>query len=372
MAYIINPDRTLPWNGLPNLPIDRELFESIEIYSKLGDARAALARLQGRSIAIPNQALLINTISLQEAKASSEIENIFTTDDELYKAFSESTGNLTGAAKEVLNYREALWEGYGLLKQSKNFTVDYFEQMYRVVGQYNDGIRHHLSQVYIKEGGTGPNAGKVFYTPPRGKGIVETKMDNLITFLNDDAQFALDPLLKMAIGHFQFEAIHPFKDGNGRTGRIFNIHYLALKGLLDYPILYMSQYILANKGDYYSGLAGITQRGDWRTWILFMLRAIETTSNNTYYKINDIVSAKDAMLQAVIEDSSILRPESLVNALFYQPITKVKHLTEGGLYAENTARKYLDDLAKIGILEKKIMQGNNYYVNSELYRILSD
>ena len=373
MAYKINPDRNKPWNGLPDLPIDKELYEDIEIYIQLGNAKAALGRLQGRSIAIPNQGLLINSISLQEAKASSAIENIFTTDDELYKAYSESVRNsIHGPAKEVINYREALWDGYEHLKGEQPFDEQYFIRMYRIVSQFNDGIRTPIAQTYIKEGGTGPNAGKAFYTPPRGKGIVEDKLGNLIDFLNDDNKYPIDPLLKMAIGHFQFEAIHPFRDGNGRTGRIFNIHYLTKKGLLDYPILFLSRYIIEHKDDYYAGLSGITQRGSWKVWLLYMLKAIEVTSNLTYNKINDIISAKEAILDAIVENGDIARPESLISALFTQPFTRVKHLVESGLYAENTARKYLNLLSEMGILEKRMIQGNSYYLNLELYRILSE
>lgn len=371
MAYIINPDRSKPWNGLPELPIEASYFETVPVLQQLGNTKAALGRLQGRSAVIPNQGLLINSISLQEAKASSAIENIFTTDDELYKAFSQVQAQQpTGAAKEVLNYREALWSGFGYLQGERQVEVDYFVNMYRIVTGYNDGIRPPVAQIYIKEGGTGPNAGKAFYTPPRGAGIVEAKMDNLIDFLNDDAAYPLDPLLKMAIGHFQFEAIHPFRDGNGRTGRIFNIHYLTKKGLLDYPILYLSRYILDHKDDYYSGLAGITQRGSWQNWLLYMLKAVEVTSNLTFNKINDIVSAKDAIMQHVQENTDISRPDTLVNALFTQPFTRIKHLQ--GFYAENTARKYLDILAEQGILEKRMMQGSAYYLNLELHRVLAE
>jgi Fic family protein len=373
MPYPINPDRNVPWNTLPELPIDKNLYEDVEIYSQLGNAKAALGRLQGRSIVIPNQGLLINSISLQEAKASSAIENIFTTDDELYQAYSEEQiQQLNGPSKEVLYYREALWEGYTYLKEEQVFDENYFVKMYRIVSQFNDGIRTPIAQIVIKEGGTGPNAGKVSYTPPRGKGVVEAKLHNLIEFLNDDKAYPIDPLLKMAIGHFQFEAIHPFRDGNGRTGRIFNIHYLTKKGLLDYPILFLSRYIMDHEEDYYAGLAGVTQRGSWKSWLLYMLKAVEVTSNITYDKINDIVSAKDAILKAIIEDTNIARPESLVNAIFTQPYTRVKHLVGGNIYAENTARKYLDQLTDMGVLEKRVIGKGNYYLNLELYRILSE
>lgn len=215
-------------------------------------------------------------------------------------------------------------------------------------------------------------AGKAHYTPPRGAGIVEAKMQNLIDFLNDDDRFNIDPLLKMAIAHFQFEAIHPFRDGNGRTGRIFNIHFLTQKGLLDYPILFMSRYIMENKEDYYAGLTSVSQRGNWKSWLLFMLKTVEVTANLTYIKINDIIAAKEAILEAIEQRGGITRPELLVDALFTQPFTRVKHLTDRQYYSENTARKYLDELSGMGILEKRMISGSAYYLNLELYRILSE
>jgi len=373
MLYKINPDRTKPWNDLPDFPLDESIYKDFDIYDQLGNTKAALARLQGRSIAIPNQGMLINSISLQEAKASSQIENIFTTDDELYKAYSEENiKQLSGAEKEILNYREALWFGFEHLQNNDLFDENYFVKIYQKVSQFGDGIRGPIAQIYIKEGGSGPNAGKPFYTPPRGAGVVEAKLQNLCDFLNDDIKYPIDPILKMAIGHFQFEAIHPFRDGNGRTGRIFNINYLTKKGLLDYPILFLSRYILDHKSEYYSGLSGVSQRRSWKNWLLFMLKAVEATANLTYDKINDIIAAKDAILEAILNETSISRPESLISALFTQPFTRVKHLTQKGLYAENTARKYLDELAKMKIVEKRMIQGNSYYLNLELYRILSE
>jgi Fic family protein len=256
----------------------------------------------------------------------------------------------------------------------QGYSIDsaYFVKMYRVLTGFGDGIRTPIAQTVIKEGGTGPNAGNIFYTPPRGAGILEAKMDNLVEFLNNDKAYPIDPLLKMAIGHFQFEAIHPFRDGNGRTGRIFNINYLTSKGLLDYPILFLSKFIIENKEDYYAGLAGISQRGSWKTWILYMLKAVEATANLTYDKINEIIAAKEAILDAMVNHTDIARPESLVNAIFTQPFTRVKHLVDGKLYAENTSRKYLDKLVELGVLEKRTMNGSHYYLNMELYRILSE
>ena len=371
--YSINPDRTKPWNTLPLLPIGEELYKNTMILEKLGDAKTALARLHGRSAVIPNQGLLINSISLQEAKASSAIENIFTTDDELYKAYSEKEDEqIKSAPKEILRYREALWKGFNYLKRTSKFDISYFIEMYREVKQTKDGIRPAFAPIIIRHGGSGPNAGKVSYTPPRGKGIIEDKMKNLIDFLNDDKKYKVDALLKMAIAHYQFEAIHPFRDGNGRTGRILNIHYLTQKGLLDFPILFLSGYIMEHKEEYYECLSGVSERGDWKNWLLYMLTAVEKTSIITFNKINDIIEARDGILHALASETAIRRPDQLVQMIFTQPFTKVNHLTEAKMYAENTARNYLNRLCELDILEKRTVGGHHYYLNLELYRILSE
>jgi Fic family protein len=373
LLYPINPNRDLPWNNIPPLPIKEELHQTIEILRQLGDAKAALGKLQGRSAVIPNQGLLINTISLQEAKISSEIENIFTTDDELYKAFSDRNNESNSALKEVLRYREALWSGFRYLQTAGKFDQNYFIQVFQAIKQTTDSIRPAFVPLTIKQGGTGPNAGKVIYTPPRDISVIQDRLENLIGFINNDEQFKIDHLIKMAIAHFQFEAIHPFRDGNGRAGRVFNINYLTNKGLLDVPILFLSKYILDHKSDYYSGLMGVSQRGDWKSWLLFMLRAVENTSIQTFNKINDIVSAKDSILEHIKkEDPKLRNPEDLINVLFTQPFTKVKHLTESKIYAENTAREYLNKLCDMQVLEKKVLDGHHYYLNLELYRILSE
>jgi Fic family protein len=373
ILYSINPDRNVPWNDLPELPIKAEIYRTVDILEKLGDAKAALARLHGRSAIIPNQGLLINTISLQEAKISSEIENIFTTDDELYKAYSNQHIESSESSREVLRYREALWSGYNYLQNTGQFDLDYFIKIFQEIKQTNDGIRPDFLNTTIKQGGSGPGAGKVSYTPPRGVEIIKAKLNNLINFLNDDEQYRTDHLLKMAIAHFQFEAIHPFRDGNGRAGRVFNIHYLTNKGLLDVPILFLSRYILDHKNDYYSGLMGVSQRGNWKDWLLFMMRAIESTSDITFHKINEIVSVKDSILDYVKKDVRKFRnAEDLTEFIFTQPFTKVKHLVDSGIYAENTARDYLNRLCDMQVMEKREIEGHHYYLNLELYRILSE
>lgn len=371
--YPINADRNKPWNELPELPIHADLYRTVEVYEHLAWAKEALGRLQGRSIAIPNQGLLVNSISLQEAKASSAIENIFTTDDELYRAFSDQQSELTTEpTKEVLRYREALWKGFHFLQQQGQFSIDYFVQMFQEIKQTTEGLRPVFSQVYIRQGGSGPNAGKPVYTPPRGPGILEAKLANLCAFLNDDNQYAVDPLLKMAIGHYQFEAIHPFRDGNGRTGRVANIHVLIQKGLLDYPILYLSRYIVENKEDYYSALAGVSQRGDWPKWLSYMLQAVAQTAQLTYEKINRIVQARDAIQEVIVSQTTVRRPDQLTQKIFTQPVTRVRHLIEDRTYSENTARSYLNRLVELGILERKTVGGNHYYLNRELYSILAE
>ncbi len=374
MKFSINPDRNKPWNDLPDLPLDESYYKDLEIYEQLVSSKAALARLHGRAIAIPNPGLLINTISLQEAKASSEIENIFTTDDELYQAYSEEKEepSLKGPAKEVLRYREALWNGHFYLKENEQFSVDYFINLYKIIKQTNDRLRPEHARIYIRQGGSGPNAGKAIYTPPRGKKIIEKKLQNLVDYVNDDVKFPVDPLIKMAIAHYQFESIHPFRDGNGRAGRIFNINLLTQKGLLDLPILFLSRYIIENKSSYYSLLAGVTQRAMWKEYLLYMLKAIEVTSNLTFDKINNMLDAKEGIEESIKENTKIRKPEKLVQMLFSQPLTKVSHLTDEKIYAENTARNYLNQLTDLGILEKKTISGHHYYMNLELYRILGE
>lgn len=370
--YAINSDRNVPWNDLPLLPIKEELYRNIEIYERLIDARSALSLLQGRSVVIPDQGLLINSISLQEAKDSSAIENIFTTDDDLYRAFSEQNKEaVQGPSKEVLRYREALWSGFNYLKTKQEFDLEYLLRIFQEIKQTSDGIRPPFLPTTIIQGGSGSNAGKPIYTPPRGKGIVEAKLGNLVEFINDDQGFAVDPLIKMAIAHYQFEAIHPFRDGNGRAGRVLNIHILVNKGLLEYPILYLSKFILDHKNEYYRNLQNVSQKGLWKNWIVFMLKAVEETANLTYQKINEIISSKDAILEVVTGETDIRKPESLINIIFTQPYTRVKHLTGKKIYAENTARSYLNKLTEMGILEKKTIQGHHYYLNLELFRILS-
>ncbi|MDX1636661.1 MAG: Fic/DOC family N-terminal domain-containing protein [Balneolaceae bacterium] len=371
--YQVNPDRNRPWNELPELPIHEDLYKTVEVYQQLGRAKEALALLAGRSVAIPNQALLVNSITLQEAKDSSAIENVFTTYDDLYQAFSDRKFDdaVPSSTKEVLRYREAIWKGWEYLEENNGFDIVYFVNLYRAIKEAGDGIRPPFARTHIRQGGSGPNAGKRIYTPPKGEGVLEKKLKNLVTFLNDDTIPPEEPLLKMAIAHFQFEAIHPFRDGNGRAGRILNIHYLTWSALLELPILYLSRYIIEHKQEYYDRLAAVSQQGAWEEWLQFMLRAVESTARLTYRKVNDILEAKQEVLEFLQNNTSFQRPDQLVDAIFTQPFTKVSHLTDDGIYAENTARSYLNELAEMGVLEKRVIKGRHYYQNRELEEILS-
>ncbi len=196
--------------------------------------------------------MLVNTIALREAKASSEIENIFTTDDELYKALSGNDTGLTGSSKEVLRYREALWKGFNYIQEKGVFNTDILIEIYQEIKEVNDGIRPPQTETSIKKRGSGVLGGTIVYTPPRGKGIIQDRISNLLEYLNNDSKYTYDPLIKLAISHYQFEAIHPFRDGNGRTGRIVNLLLMIQKQLLDIPILYLSAYIIENKDEYYN------------------------------------------------------------------------------------------------------------------------
>lgn len=255
---IIPYDRNRPFNSLPLLPPDNEKVETIEVLKALNNANKALAELKGIAKKLPNQSMLVNTIALREAKASTEIENIFTTDDELYKALSISEYGLKGNAKEVLRYRQALWKGYNDIGINQQLKIDTLIEIYREIKQVNDGIRPSQTETVILKRGSGLLAGEVVYTPPRGEHIIEEKLKNLIEYVNDDLKYPHDPLIKIAVSHYQFEAIHPFRDGNGRAGRILSILIMIQKHLLNVPILYLSAYIIREKEEYYELLKNVT------------------------------------------------------------------------------------------------------------------
>lgn len=352
-------DVNQPYNELPLLPPSKDVWEQIEVYKVLAEARAALAELKGRCPVIPNPYMLINTLVLQEARDSSSIENIFTTSDKLYRAFASSMVAADLQTKEVLRYRQALLTAWKNLKE-KDFSVSIIENIYHEIKEKDDGVRD--SEVYIG------NAFKTIYTPPCCKDVLLEKLNNWIDFAKADD--AIDPLIKMAILHCQFEAIHPFSDGNGRTGRVLNVLLLTKLNLLEYPILYLSKYINTYKNDYYRLLREVTFFGNWTEWIIYMLTAVKETAIYTLKKVNNIYSLFQETLDKVQKEIPDVYSYELVSLLFEQPYCKIAFLVDKGIASRNTASKYLGALEKIGILKKKQSGSESLYVNRKLYNLL--
>jgi len=349
---------------MPLLPPDTDL-NSREILRKAISANRALAELKGLGASIPNQSILVNSLTLQEAKHSSEIENIITTNDALFRAFSAKTSKVDAATKEVLHYREALWEGYNLIKKNGLLTTNLFIQMMRMIKESQAGIR--------KTPGTkiaNPRTGEIVYTPPEGEKVIRDKLANLETWLHEKDEN--DPLVKLAVLHYQFEAIHPFGDGNGRTGRLVNILYLIQQGLLEYPVLYLSKYIIDHKADYYRLLRSVTEKNDWQQWILYMLEAVEQTAVSTRQRIEGIRSLLDNALQKTkAELPDYMYSKELVELLFHQPYCKTQFLVEEGIAKRQTAAEYLKELERIGLLKSQKIGKENLYLNVDLYELLS-
>lgn len=322
-------DRQKPYNDLPPLPPGKDIESNPLILKRLVSASRALATVNGSLNRLPNPFMLINTLALQEAKASSEIENIFTTEDELYKAISDThkETNVNPATKEVLKYREALWAGYKELQAKQEIDAALIRRIFNQVKATTSGYRPPQAQVVIKRGASEFRSGEVIYTPPRAEGVIEMLMDNLIDYLNNDDLYPADPLLKMCVAHYQFEAIHPFRDGNGRTGRILNLLYLISKGLIRQPVLYMSKFIILNKEDYYYKLGAVTRQNSWESWVEFMLEATEKTSISTDNRINEILAQMDATLEYA--KGKIKWYSKEVNeAIFSQPYIKPSAIGE--------------------------------------------
>jgi len=371
MSNSIPYDRNSPYNQLPLLPPPDEEVINIEILKALNKANKALAELKGYAKKLPNQSMLVNTIALREAKASSEIENIFTTDDELYKVLSGSDSNLKGGAKEVLRYRQALWKGYNNIQEKGEFDTDILIKIYQEIKEVNDGIRPPQTETTIKKRGSGILGGTVVYTPPRGLGIIQKKLNNLIEYLNNDIKYDHDPLIKLAISHYQFEAIHPFRDGNGRTGRIISILLMIQKQLLDVPILYLSAYIIANKDDYYALLDKVTSSRNWEEWIEYFLKAVEETAIYTINKIQEIDQLFHNRLELIQGKFPHIRKE-VIEKIFEQPYISPKKLLDQNIKSINTAKKYLGQLEELGIMIPEKIGKETVYLNIDLLNLLSE
>lgn len=371
MSKQVPYDRNQPYNQLPLLPPPDNNVITVEILQAVNKANKALAELKGYAKRLPNQSMLVNTIALREAKASTAIENIFTTDDDLYKALSGNDSGLEGNAKEVMRYREALWNGFYLINKSGDFNIDLMIKIYQEIKEMQDGIRPPQTETTIKKRGSGILGGTVIYTPPRGERVIQEKLDNLIIYLNDDKKYSYDPLIKLAVSHYQFEAIHPFRDGNGRAGRILSILLMIQKKLLDVPILYLSAYIIENKDDYYASLNNVTTLENWKGWILYMLRAIEETSVYTLKKINDIDNLFQKTYGLINRRLPHIHKET-IEKIFEQPYISPKKLLGQDIKSINTAKKYLEQMEKSGIMVPKKFGKEIIYLNIDLFNLLSE
>ncbi len=369
---MIKFDRNKPFNNLPVLPPSTDLEQDTEVLKKLVSTSRALATVNGSIKRLPNPYMLINTIALQEAKSSTEIENIFTTEDELYKAISNSKSKtkVNAATKEVLKYREALWSAYHYLQEHGVIDTKLIKNIANQIKGTNMGFRSPQARVVIRRGASEFRPGEVIYTPPRGEDVLNTLVDNMLMFLNDDKKYTMDPLLKMCIAHYQFEAIHPFQDGNGRAGRILNLIYLVSKGLISQPSLYLSKYIILNKDDYYFNLSGVTQRNDWKAWVMYMLNAVEYTSNHTDMMVNEIIEQMEATL-AYGKEKIKWYNKDINEAIFSQPYIKAGLIGQViGKSSRTTITKYMGELVKHKILSPRKEGKEIYYLNDDLIRIL--
>ncbi len=357
-------DPNKPFNNLPKLPPKVEL-ETKSILKRTIAASRALDELKGATFRIPNPDLLINSIVLQEAKSSSEIENIVTTNDELYKALSAKTVDSSGSAKEVVRYREAMWEGFNELKKRNVLTTNLIIKIFQKIKDTDASIR--------KTPGTklqNPSTGKIIYTPPEGEKVLRDLLNNLENYIhseNDD----VDPLIKSAVIHYQFEAIHPFTDGNGRTGRILLILYLVFTGQLDLPILFLSKYIIDNKSDYYNLLRGVTEKQDWEPWILYILNGIEQTSKNTVSLIEEIYNSLQNTIKKVNIEKQIRVPKEVIELIYEHPYCKTEFITKRKISARKAAERYLKELERLKILSPEKVGKEVLYINTELFKILS-
>ena len=355
--------RTLP-SIAPLTRIDPKRFESPTILKRLAAASRQLAELKGVAASIPNQEILVNTLGLQEAKDSSEIENIVTTHDELFRdaAFPEEA--VGGSAKEVLRYRQALRTGFEAVSATGLLTSKHIQDIQEALERNSAGFRK-VPGTTLKD-----STGRVVYTPPQDAAEIVALMTDLERFINDDALFEADPLIKMALIHHQFESIHPFYDGNGRTGRIINVLYLVKHGLLDIPVLYMSRHIVRTKSDYYRLLQTVRDEDAWEEWVVYLLTAVEETARQG---IETVVAIRNALFDTKhrIRDAFRFYSQDLINNLFTHPYTKIQLVERDLNVSRITATKYLDALAEAGFLEKRKIGRSNYYMNVALTEILT-
>ncbi len=356
-----NYNRNTPYNDLPLLP-PKATLETTKILRKTIEASRALAQLNGMLTNLPNPTLFLDTIHLKEAKASSEIENIITTNDDLYKSIVADKRFDNPATKEVIGYKEALWNALRAIEKRPFISTNLCIDIVQSIKKNTSGIRATPGTALKNE------KGETIYTPPTGEIIIREKLANLETFIN--AKNTLDPLIKMALMHYQFEAIHPFSDGNGRTGRILLLLYLKLENLLDTPAIYLSEYIIKNKTNYYRKLQEVTENDNWEDWILYMLEMVEYTANKGLQRLNDVTNLMDVMGGEIRENLPKLYTKELVEILFRLPYTKRQFLIDAKLGTPKTVGNYLKALEKAGFLVSEKVGKERLYLNHRLMAVL--
>jgi len=356
-------NRKTPFNDLPLLPPKADI-ETKRILRKTISAGRALAQLNGTLKSLPNPTIFLDTIYLDEAKASSEVENIITTNDELYKSVVSDRKIENAATKEVLYYKEALWLGLKELKSKPFITTNLCIKIVQCIKQNNASIRN------IPGTALSNSKGEIIYTPPSGESVIRKKLANLEKFINDDD--TLDPLIKMALSHYQFEAIHPFSDGNGRTGRILLLLYLKHSGLLETPAIYLSEYIIKNKIEYYRCLLNVTEKKEWEDYIFYMLDMIEETANNGLKRLNKITIAMEKTEAEIKKKLPKVYSKDLVEILFRLPYTKRQHLIDEKIGNPKTVGNYLIALEQNGFLKSEKVGKEKLYLNKKLLEILEN
>lgn len=347
---------------LPMLPPNAEL-ETKAVLKQLARANRALAELKGYADTIPNKHILINAVMINEAKDSSAIENIITTHDDLYKAMSDASG-ASLAAKEVVSYRTALWQGYQEVKAGELLTTNIIVEIQSIIEKNTAGIRKLPGTVLRNE-----TTGETVYTPPAGEAEIIELLNNLERYINED-DHNIDPLIKLAVIHYQFESIHPFYDGNGRTGRIINVLYLVLRKLLDSPILYLSSYIIRNKSAYYRLLQEVRTDNNWEEWIIYILTGIEETAEETLRLVKKINTEVETMSAEIKERLPKIYSKELIDLLFYEFYTKIVYIENGLSVTRKTAASYLSSLEKEGFLASEKIGKERIYQNKRLYDLV--
>lgn len=354
------PDR--PYNDLPDLPPTVDI-ESKPVLKACTKTRVALAALRQATALIPNPAVLINSIPLLEAQASSEIENIVTTTDELFRHAQLESLTADPATKEALRYRTALKAGFDSLKK-RPLTTRTAEEVCTIIRDVRMTVRK-VPGTKLANSATGES----IYTPPEGESRLRDKLANWERFIHDDGD--IDPVVRMAVSHYQFEAIHPFTDGNGRTGRILNLLMLVEQGLLDLPVLYLSRYVIRNKAAYYNALLAVTTHGDWENWILYMLHATEDTAKWTLAKIEAVRKLMEQTAEFARKAAAKQYSRELVELVFVQPYCRIENVVEAGIARRQTASTYLHKLEAIGILEQKQIGLKKLFLNSRFLKLLT-